>query len=188
LEPWLRRVIGWSAILAPSLHLASDGLEWLGHGFSPPQLIINYLGFLLIPAMMLGLYAVQRPRIARMGLLGAVFYGFAFIYFTYTTLLALSNRTSDYTTLWVALSWVYTVHGAIMIVGGLLFAAATIHARVLPAWAAWVFAFGLAFNLILGLLPAPAIVQTLGSTVRNVGLIGMGIAVLRLPSGAPIAA
>ena len=35
---------------------------------------------------------------------------------------------------------------------------------------------------ILGLLPAPDILQTLGSTARNLGLMGMGHFVLFKPS------
>jgi hypothetical protein len=62
LEPRLRQVIGIAAILGPGLHLLSDILEWVSGGFSPPQLWVNYLGFVLIPFLMVGLYAVQRPQ------------------------------------------------------------------------------------------------------------------------------
>ena len=174
----LERIAGAAAIVAPALHLTSDVMEWMAGGFSRPQLLINYAGFVAMPAMILGLYAVQRPRIAVSGLLGALLYGFAFIYFSHTTLLALSLETRDYETLWQSLGVVYTFHGGLMVIGGLLFGAATLRERVLPAWSAWCFIAGLIINLVLAFLPVPAILETLGSTLRNIGVIGMGAALL----------
>jgi hypothetical protein len=115
-----RRLIAYGAILAPALHTLTDGLEWAQHGFSPVQLWINYLAFLPLPAVMLGLHAAQRPRISRLGLAGALIYGFAFVYLA-----------------------------------------------------------GIALNLVLGFLPVPDLLQTMGTTVRNAGLIGMGWALAR---------
>ena len=88
--------------------------------------------------------------------------------------IALSNGTGDYETLWHTLGLVYTAHGALMVIGGLLFGVATLRARVLPSWAAWSFLIGLGINFVLAVLPVPALLETVGSTLRNVGLIGMG--------------
>ena len=63
-------------------------------GFSPLQLSLNYLGFLPMPVLLVGLYAVQRPGITRVGLLGALLYGGTFVYFAHTTLYALQERIS----------------------------------------------------------------------------------------------
>ena len=96
----LRWLIAITAIIAPTLHILSDVLEWTGGGFSPIQLTINYLGFLPMPFLMIGLYAIQRPKISWLGLIGSVLYGVAFIYFAHTTLYALAESIPDYETLW----------------------------------------------------------------------------------------
>ncbi len=177
------RLTAAGAIAAPALHTITDVMEWADGGFTPLQLWLNYLAFLPLPAVLLGLYAAQRPRIAVMGLWGALGYGFAFIYFTHTTLLALAAATPDYQQLWGALGTTYTVHGVLMIVAGLVFGAATLRAGVLPRWTAWTFLAGIGTNLLLGLLPLPDVLQTVGTLLRNAGLVGMGWAVARGADG-----
>ena len=98
-------------MLAPSLHTITDAMEWLHGGFSPVQLWLNYLAFLPLPAVLLGLYAAQLPRISRLGLVGSLAYGFAFVYFTHTTLLALTLHTPTYADLWRYLGGTYTGTG-----------------------------------------------------------------------------
>jgi hypothetical protein len=173
------------AIVAPSLHAVTDVMEWAQRGFSPLQLWLNYAAFLPVPAIMLGLYAAQRPRIAGYGLLGALGYGFAFIYFSHTTLRALETATPDYQQLWSALGPIYTAHGALMIAAGLAFGVATLRAGVFPSWTSWVFLSGISFNLVLGLLPGPDIWQIFGTFLRNIGLVGMGWALAHLNTALP---
>jgi hypothetical protein len=93
LDPTTRRLIALGAILAPALHSVTDVMEWVHGGFFPAQLWLNYLAFLPVPVVMLGLYAAQRPRISRLEMAGALLYGFAFVDFTHTTLLALALHT-----------------------------------------------------------------------------------------------
>jgi hypothetical protein len=156
-------------------------MEWLQGGFSPVQLWLNYLAFVPLPAIITGLYAIQRPRIAHLGLFGALRYGFSFVYFTHTTLLALALQTPTYAQFWAHLAWVYTAHGALMIMGGACFGWATARAGVLPQWTAWLFLSGLALNLVLGMLPVPDLRQIIGTTFRNAGLVGMGWSASRRP-------
>lgn len=177
----LRKVLAYGAVLAPALHTVTDGIEWAQGGFSPVQLWLNYLAFLPVPALMLGLYAVQRPRISRLGLIGALAYGFSFIYFAHTTLFAIATAAPTYERLWDRLGPLYTVHGALMIVGGAAFGWATVRSGVLPRWTASLFLAGLSLNLAVALLPVPDLLQTLGTAVRNAGLVGMGLWLLRAP-------
>lgn len=170
----LRQLVAMTAMLAPSLHTGSDALEWIAGGFSPAQLWLNYLAFLPVPAMMVGLYAVQRPRLSWLGLFGAVTYGWAFIYFAHTTLFALAARVPTYDALWRQLGSLYTVHGGLMVLGGLTFGWATLRGGALPAWTAGLFLAGVCTNLMLALLPGPDLLQTLGSGLRNAGLASMG--------------
>ncbi|MGD9629465.1 MAG: hypothetical protein AB7V18_09480 [Pyrinomonadaceae bacterium] len=174
----LYRAIAILAILAPGLHIATDIWEVVQSGFSALQLGLNYLAFILIPFLMMGLYAVQLPRIKWPGLAGALLYGAAFIYFAHSTLSALEYSVRDYAALWTGLGKTYTLHGLIMIVGGALFAIYSLQARVL--WRPGIVAFllGLAMNLVVAAVQWPEILQTPGSTVRNAGLISIGLKLL----------
>lgn len=176
----LSRIIAVTAIVAPTLHLISDVLEWSNGGFSRVQLLINYAGFLPMPFLMLGLYAVQRPKIGWIGLGGAILYGIAFIYFAHTTLLALEESFLSYEMLWNHLGAVYTFHGGLMVVGGLLFGFAALKAGVLWQKGVILFIAGLLLNLLLSFLPLPDIFQTIGSSIRNLGLIGIGFGLMRI--------
>lgn len=168
-----------TAIVAPTFHLTSDVVEWINGGFSHTQLLINYAGFLPIPFMMIGLYAAQCPKIGLLGLTGAVLYGIAFIYFAHTTLLALDESLLNYETLWQKLGAVYTLHGGVMVAGGLLFGFSALKAGVLWRKGVILFIFGLLLNLLLVFLPFPDIMQTIGSAIRNLGLIGIGFGLLK---------
>ena len=172
-------LIGIGAIVGPGLHTLTDIAEWLAGGFSEPQLWANYVAFLILPFVMIGLYSIQRPNIHAWGLAGALLYGASFIYFSHTTLYALTEQVADYALLWERLGITYTLHGVIMILGGIAFGVATFRAGVLPAWAAAMFLAGIVLNLGLAVIQAPEILQTVGSLLRNLGLIGMGFYVLR---------
>lgn len=186
-SPSLRRLMGVGAMGAPALHTATDVIEWAQGGFSTWQLWLNYVAFLPMPALMLALYVVQRSRASWWAMAGAMLYGFAFIYFAHTTLFALATQARDYGELWGTLGSAYTVHGGLMVVGGVAFGLATVRARVLPAWAAWLFTLGVVMNVALSLLPVAVLWQTAGSAVRNAGLVGMGWWLVR-GDGGPAAA
>lgn len=177
----LRLLIGLAAIFSPGLHIASDLLEWVDGAFSTPQLYASYVAFLVVPFLMVGLYAVQRPKIGGVGLLGALLYGASFVYFAYTALYAAVAQVPNYEMLWQQLGGWYSFHGGVMIVGGLLFGVASLRALVMPRWTASLFVGGVGLNLLFGLIPVPDMLQTLGSLLRNAGIIGMGVTLLRNP-------
>ena len=174
----LSLAVGIAALVAPALHSITDVLEWYCGGFSAGQLWLNYIAFLPMPWLLLGLYAVREPRPNVLGLIGALLYGVAFTYFAHTTLYAIAEQVPTYEALWSRLGSLYTVHGAFMVVGGLMFAWSALRAGWLPKWPLLLFAFGIALNLLLALIPAPDILQTFGSAARNLGLIAMGYAIL----------
>lgn len=175
----IRKLIGWSAIAAPLAHSATDIFELIGAGFSKPMLWLNYVAFVPIPAILIGLYGAQRPRIDLGGLFGALVYGFAFIYFAHMTLTALEADISNYSLLLAQQGATYILNGGLMVLGGSVFGIATLRAKVYPAWTAWIFLAGLALNLAVAILSIPSIFQVCGSFVRNAGLIGMGWAIVR---------
>ncbi len=181
MEPSLRKAIACAAMAAPALHTLTDILEWVSGGFSAVQLWLNYVAFLPMPVLAIGLYAAQRPRIAWIGLVGALGYGFAFVYFAHTTLVALAQHTPTYEQLWSELGWPYTAHGALMVMGGVAFGWATYRAHVFPRWTAALFLLGVGINFLLALLPLPDLLQTAGTALRNAGLAGMGWTLLHAP-------
>ena len=71
------------------------------------------------------------------------------------------------------------MHGILMILGGIAFGVATYRASVFPRWMSVVFLAGIVLNLVLALVAAPELFQTLGSALRNLGLIGMGAYLVR---------
>jgi hypothetical protein len=174
----LRHLVGIAAIAGPILHSATDVVEILQGGFSPALLWANYVAFLPMPWLLLGIYAVHPLRPAVVGLVGAVLYGVAFTYFAHTTLVALAGDIPTYADLWSTLGPAYTVHGGLMVVGGLLFAGAAGRTGWLPRAALALFAGGIVVNLGFALVPLPEILQTLGTALRNAGLVVMGFKVL----------
>jgi hypothetical protein len=171
-------VVGAVALLAPALHTISDVVEWHNGGFTAFQLGLNLVAFLPMPLLLLGLWAVQVPRPGTAGLVGALLYGTAFAYFTWTTLYAMTEHLPTYEALWSRLGGTYTFFGAAMVIGGVLFAVSAMRAGWYPRFAVLVFLAGLVVNLALALLPAPDILQTIGSAMRNLGLMAMGHALL----------
>lgn len=177
-RPQLVIAVGAAALVAPALHSLTDALEWYHGGFSTGQLWLNYVAFLPMPWLLLGLYVVYEPRASVFSLIGALLYGVAFTYFAHTTLYAIAERVPTYEALWSRLGSLYTVHGALMVLGGLMFAWSALRAGWQPKWPLLLFAAGIALNLLLALIPAPDILQTIGSAARNLGLMAMGYAVL----------
>jgi hypothetical protein len=174
----LRLVVGAAAIAAPVLHCVTDAMEWLQGGFSPVQLWLNYIAFLPMPWLLLGIYAVRAEELGPSALVGALLYGVAFTYFAYTTLHALQSQAPNYEALWQQLGPTYTAHGAAMVVGGLVFAWAALRSSAFPKLAVLLFGAGLFVNLGLAVVPAPDILQTVGTAIRNAGIVGMGYALL----------
>ena len=95
----LQKLVGVGAIVAPGMHTLTDIAEWIVGGFSAPQLWANYFAFIVLPFLMVGLYAIQRPKIGALGLIGSLLYGASFVYFAHTTLYALTEHVPDYETL-----------------------------------------------------------------------------------------
>jgi hypothetical protein len=180
----LNIAVGLAALIAPALHSLTDAMEWYHGGFSVTQLWLNYVAFLPMPWLLLGLYAAHESRPNAVGLVGALLYGAAFTYFAHTTLYALADQIPTYEALWSRLGNLYTLHGALMVLGGLMFAWSALRVCWLPKGALLLFAMGILWNLVLTFLPAPDILQTIGSAARNLGLMAMGYAVLFKPQQA----
>lgn len=175
----LATAIGVAAVVFSGLYFVSDVLELRHGGFSTPQLVLTYLAEAAIPLFVVGLYSVQRPQIGRLGLLGAVGYAYAYVFFTGTVLLALVDRSADWETLVGDLGPWVTVHGLLMVLAGSAFGAAVVRAGVLPRWTGVLLIVGVVLVALAS--PLPGAVQTLCAGVRDLAFASMGLSLLTRP-------
>ncbi len=173
----LARVLGLMTIVLTAVYLLSDLLEVAQGDFSTLRLSLTYAGESAIPLFVIGLYAVQRPQIGRLGLLGATAYGYAYVFFTATVVYALVAGTPNYRVLTTVFDPWMTLHGVIMLVGGVAFGIAVVRANVLPRWTG--------ISLIVGVIAvaaasgAPNLPRTFAEALPAAAFIGMGSALLR---------
>jgi len=86
---------GWPRSLSPRCFI-SDLIEVAQGGFSTFRLILTYAGEAALPLFVIGLYAVQRPRIGRLGFVGAIAYAYSYVFFTSTVIYALISGIPNY--------------------------------------------------------------------------------------------
>jgi hypothetical protein len=170
-------LVGGAAVVFSGLYLLSDLIELAQGGFSILQLALTYAAEAAVPIFVLGLFAVQRPRIGLLGFVGAVLYAYVFVFFTGTVMYALIDHTDDWDALTSRLGAWMTVHSVLMVVAGVMFAMAVIRAGVLPRWTGITLITGMVLMTASSALPAPA--QTMSAAVRDVAVAGMGVALLR---------
>ena len=168
--------VGVAAVSFSALYFASDVLEFVQGGFSTTQLVLTYLGEAAIPLFVIGLYAVQRPHVGTLGLLGAVGYAYAYIFFTGTVLLALVDASPNWDALVGDLGPWVTVHGLLMLMAGSAFGVAVARARVLPRWTGVLLVVGVVLVAAASVLPGTA--QLLCACVRDLAFAGMGLSLL----------
>jgi hypothetical protein len=173
-------LIGISAIVVHSLHILTDILEVV-NDFTFYQLVLTYIAFLFIPFVIIGLYAVYWKKLGLLGLIGSICYGISFIYFASTAIYAinsLKNGINNYEIIYNELGIVYVLHGAIMVIGGILFSVSVIKTKVVPIFTGIVLIIGLLINALFSILPINPNYQIIGSIVRNIGFIGIGISII----------
>lgn len=170
-------VVGLAAIVFTALYLISDLIEVAQGGFSTVRLSLTYAGEAAIPLFVLGLYAVQRPRIGRLGLAGAVAYAYSYVFFTSTVVYALVTGTPNYKDMTKVFGAWMTVHGLVMLAGGLAFGRAVAQAGVLPRWTGIVLMAGVI--LVVAAAGLPNLTRTVAAAVPGAAFIGMGLALIR---------
>jgi hypothetical protein len=174
----LKSLVGAAAVAFSALYLLSDLIELAQGGFSTAQLALTYVSEAAIPLFIIGIYVVQRPRIGRLGLLGAVGYAYTFVFFTSTVVFALVQHTRDWNALTDQMGAWIPVHSVLMVVAGLVFGYAVVRARVLPRWTGALLMLGMLSLVVATALPD--IAQTAAAAIRDIAFAGMGLAVLGL--------
>ena len=175
----LRVLVGLGAMVFSIIYILSDLIELAQGGFSPVQLALTYAAEAALPLFVLGIYALQRPHIGRLGLIGALGYAYSYVAFTATVVYSFVEHTPDWVALTQRLDTWFLVHGAIMVVAGLCFGLAVVRAGVLPRWTAYMLMTGVCLVAVTVDMPDP--VRVAAATVRAAAFVGMGLAILRMP-------
>ena len=117
-DPDPATLVGIAAVVFPLVYFASEVMEVAQGKFSTVRLALAYIGEAGIPLVVIGLYAVQRPRIGRLGLYGALAYAYSFMFFASTVVYALAAGSRNWTAVTRVFGGWLTLHGAIMVTGG----------------------------------------------------------------------
>jgi uncharacterized membrane protein YedE/YeeE len=152
--------------------------------FSNTRLALTYAAEAAIPLFVLGLYALQRPRIGRLGLAGAVAYAYSYVFFTSTVVYALVDHTRDYDAVTTAFGLWMVVHGLVMLVGGVAFGCAIVRAKVYPRWTGVCLALGVV--MVAAASGLPSLARTIAEAVPAAAFIGMGLALLQSLRQVPV--
>jgi hypothetical protein len=176
-RPDPRMLVGAAAVAFSAVYLLSDVLELVQGDFSLLRLSLTYAGEAALPIFVLGLYAMQRGRIGRLGLFGAVAYAYSYVFFTGTVLYAIVDSVPSYGDVTRAFGVWMTVHGVIMFIGGLAFGLAVVRAAALPRWTGVALMLGVV--LVAAASGLPTLARTIAESVPAAAFIGMGTALMR---------
>lgn len=170
------RVIGASALGFSVLYLLTDLAEAIQGGFSTWQLAATLAAEAAVPFFVIGLWLLQRPRIGKLGAVGAFAYAYCYLFFCWTVVYALAEGTASFDDLSGELGPWMTLHGAIMLLAGLAFGYAVLKAGVLPRWTALALMVGVV--LVVATRGAPEGAQILAVAIRDLGFAAMGAVLL----------
>jgi hypothetical protein len=169
-------VVGCAVVVFTTVYLISDVIEAAQGNFTTVRLSLTYVGEAAIPFFTFGLYAVQRRGIGRLGLFGATAFAYSYVFFTGTVLYALVAKTPNYHELTRVFGAWMTVHGLIMVIGGLAFGLAVVRARELPRWTGACLMVGVV--LVATASGLPTLMRTLAETIPATAFMGMGFSLL----------
>lgn len=170
------KLVGLAAIGFSAVYFISDLLEVTQGDFSTFRLVLTYAGEAAIPLFVLGLYAVRWRQLGRIGLIGAVAYAYAYVFFTTTVMYALIAKTTDYKALSNVFGAWMTVHGVVLLIAGVLLGMAVVHSHALPRWTGYCLALGVA--LVAAASGFSNVARTIAAAFPAAAFMGMGWALL----------
>ena len=173
----LATLAGVAAVVFPLMYFASELVEVAQGNFSTARLALAYLGEAGIVFVVIGLCAVQRPRIGLLGLYGALAYAYSFAFFASTVVYALAAGSKNWTAVTGVFGGWLTLHGAIMVAGGMAFGLAVIKTAVLPRWTAVCLMAGVV--LVAAAAGMSTAVRAGAAALPQAAFVGMGVMVLR---------
>jgi hypothetical protein len=178
-----RTLVAGAAILFPLIYLVSDLVEVAQGDFSGFRLSLTYFGEAGFPLFVVGLVMLVHDGIPPWATLGALAYAYSFVFFTGTVIWAIVAHTSGWEMLNKDFGWWMTVHGAVMVAGGIAFGTGIALTGVLPPWTGWALAVGVV--LVASASGMGNLERTVAAAVPDVAFVGIGIALLRHPRTEP---
>jgi hypothetical protein len=174
----MTRTVGLGAILFPLIYLVSDVVEVVQGDFSTFRLSLTYGGEAGLALVVVGLCVLLAGRLPWWALAGGVAYAYAFVFFTSTVVWALVAGTPDWETLSDDFGWWLTVHGAVMVIGGLALGVGVARSDgYLPRWTG--VALGAGVVVVAAASGSGNSVRTIAAAVPDLAFIAMGWTLLR---------
>jgi hypothetical protein len=146
---------------------------------APAALLAALAALLTVPFVVIGLCMVQRPGIWTLGQAGAIVLAGSCLPGAFVVLYALVAGTHDAAGLHADLGSSVWAAEAALVPGGLAFGTASYVRGLLPRWACASFVLGLL--LVIPTLGAPAGFQLVVLGLADLGLLGMGLALIPTP-------
>lgn len=172
--------VALAAILFPLAYFVADVIEVVQGGFSTTRLVVTYIGEAGIPLFVPALGWLRHDNMGRrrkLGLIGAALYAYSYVFFTSTVVYALAAHTRNWDAVVDTFGPWMTIHGGLMVIGGVAFGAAIITSGAYPRWT------GIALIVGVILVAAAAdlgnLERTVAAAVSDLAFIGMGLDVLR---------
>lgn len=172
--------LGVAAALVAVLSIGGALLIGIRGELAPVPLFGALVALLAMPFVVIALCAVQRPGIATLGQAGAIAFAFACLFGAFVVLYALVAGVDDIAGLRADLGGSVWAAQAALVPGGVAFGAASYVRGRLPRWACGSFVLGLLF--VIPTLGTPAGFQLVVLGLVDLGLFGMGMALIPLPS------
>ena len=176
-----RTLVGGAAILFPAIYLISDLVELTQGDFSIMRLSLTYVGEAGFPLFVIGLAMLFHDWIPPWATMGALAYAYSFVFFTSTVVWAIVARTPNWAALDSDFGWWMTIHGAVMVVGGVAFGAGIARTGALPPWTGWTLTVGVL--LVAAASGSGDLARTVAAALPDVAFAGMGIALIWPRSG-----
>lgn len=169
-------LVAVAAVVFPIVYFVADLVEVAQGNFSTARLALAFIGESAIPLFVVGLYAVQRPHIGRLGY-GAFAYAYSFVFFTGTVVYALAAGSRNWKAVTDVFGGWFTVFGVIMVLGGIAFGLAVVKTARLPRWTGLCLIVGVV--LVAAAAGMSNAVRTVAAAAPDAAFIGMGVTLLR---------
>ena len=171
------RLSGLAAILAAGIWILTEIMEIVSGGFSPVQLSLTLVAFVILPFGVLGFHAIQASKGGWISLVGAVCFASAFILWSGVTMLDMVLKTKTEMDIIgggdveKSIFWIGSI---LNVVGFIVFSIAALRADVFPRWTGIILILAAVIFLVLPLFQIPMVVWNAISIVVSVALIRMG--------------
>jgi hypothetical protein len=175
--------LGVASILVAATSFASVLYVVVTDGFTPVQLLGAAIAALAMPVVLVGLAVEQRPGFPTIGQAGALVFAVGSVGLSFVALYALVAEIDGLAALRSELGDLIPAAQAALVPAGLAFAGASYVRGQLPRWSSA--SFGLGLVLLILTLDGPTAFALAAEGLRDLGLAGMGLALLPIHPAHP---